>query len=64
MGKASGAGKVILFLQGPHGPFFYLLSRVLKTSGAEVFKVGFNQGDKAFWRDETSYLPYFGTPED
>lgn len=64
MGKASGAGKVYLFLQGPHGPFFHQLSRVLKTAGAEVLKVGFNRGDQAFWKDRSSYVPYFGKPED
>jgi len=63
MGKASGEGKVFLFLQGPHGPFFYQLSRVLRAAGAEVFKYGFNQGDRAFWKDEATYLPYYGTPE-
>ncbi|MCA8868463.1 MAG: capsular biosynthesis protein [Rhodobacteraceae bacterium] len=64
MGKITGAGKVFLFLQGPHGPFFHQLSRVLKTSGAEVFKVGFNQGDRAFWKDTDSYIGYFGRLED
>jgi len=60
MGKASGAGKVFLFLQGPHGPFFYQLSRVLLAAGAEVYKIGFNQGDRAFWKEDATFLPYFG----
>lgn len=64
MGKASGAGKVIVFLQGPHGPFFYQLSRVLRTAGAEVFKIGFNQGDRAFWAEDATYLPFTGPLED
>lgn len=64
MGKETGAGKVFLFLQGPHGPFFYQLSRVLRQAGAEVFKFGFNQGDRAFWRDDDTYLPYVGKLED
>ncbi|NOX73537.1 MAG: capsular biosynthesis protein [Alphaproteobacteria bacterium] len=63
MGKASGEGKVFVFLQGPHGPFFFQLSRVLRSSGAEVFKIGFNQGDRAFWREDDTYLPYTGKPE-
>jgi len=58
MGSAPGADKVFLFLQGPHGPFFYQLSKVLRTAGAKVLKVGFNAGDKAFWRDATSYIPF------
>lgn len=64
MGKASGKGKVFLFLQGPHGPFFYQLSRILTVSGAKVFKVGFNQGDKYFWHNDKTYLPYFGKLDD
>jgi len=58
MAKASGAGKVFLFLQGPHGPFFYQLSKVLALAGAQVFKVGFNRGDQAFWWDRHSYIPF------
>ncbi len=60
MAKASGEAKTFAFLQGPHGPFFYQLARVLRSSGAEVFKVGFNRGDQAFWREASTYLPYFG----
>ena len=63
MGKTPGQGKVFAFLQGPHGPFFYQLSKILGAAGAEVFKIGFNQGDKAFWRDDETYLPYFGTQQ-
>ncbi len=63
MGKASGKGKVFVFLQGPHGPFFYQLSRILKISGAEVLKIGFNRGDQAFWREAASYVPYYGKLE-
>ncbi len=64
MGKAPGQGKVFVFLQGPHGPFFHKLARILHAAGAEVFKIGFNQGDKAFWRDEETYLPFYGKQED
>ncbi len=64
MGKASGEGKTFAFLQGPHGPFFYQLARILRSSGAEVFKVGFNQGDCAFWKESATYLPYLGRCED
>ncbi len=60
MDNAPGAGKVFLFLQGPHGPFFYQLAKILRISGAEVLKVGFNRGDQAFWRDASTYLPYYG----
>ena len=59
----TGKGRVFLFLQGPHGPFFYQLSRVLQSAGARVLKVGFNQGDRAFWRDGATYRPYLDLPE-
>ena len=38
-----------LFLQGPHGPWFHRLGRMLRAAGAEVWRVGFNLGDRAFW---------------
>ena len=38
-----------LFLQGPHGPWFHRLARLLRTAGAEVWRVGFNLGDRVFW---------------
>jgi capsular polysaccharide export protein len=64
MGKASGSGKVFLFLQGPHGPFFAQLASVLQKAGAKTLKIGFNQGDCAFWKDKSTYQPYLGTVED
>lgn len=39
-----------LFLQGPHGPFFYGLAARLRMAGAECWRVGVNAGDAAFWR--------------
>lgn len=56
--------RVFLFLQGPHGPFFYQLACLLQTTGAEVWRVGFNAGDRAFWWQRRNFLPYRGTPED
>ncbi|MGR3760159.1 capsule biosynthesis protein [Roseobacteraceae bacterium NS-SX3] len=53
-----------LFLQGPHGPFFGALGAMLRAAGCEVWRVGFNAGDSAFWRHRASYIPYRGTPED
>ena len=64
MSTESGARHVFLFLQGPHGPFFARLGRMLRRAGAEVWRVGFNAGDSAFWPDRASYLPYRGAPED
>lgn len=52
-----------LFLQGPHGPFFRRLARMLREAGAEASRVGFNAGDRAFWWGAPGYIPYRGTPE-
>jgi capsular polysaccharide export protein len=52
-----------LFLQGPHGPFFWRLGKMLRAAGAEVWRVGFNAGDRAFWFHPRSYIPYTGPIE-
>ncbi|MDF1873569.1 capsular biosynthesis protein [Vannielia sp.] len=52
-----------LFLQGPHGPFFYRLGKMLRAAGAQVWRVGFNKGDEALWFHKRSYIPYRGTLE-
>ncbi|ETX27363.1 capsule biosynthesis protein [Roseivivax isoporae] len=64
MGKATGERRVFLFLQGPHGPFFNRLGAMLRKTGAEVWRVGFNAGDRAFWFHPQSYIPYHGPAED
>ena len=46
---AQGSGRTILMLQGPHGPFFRELARVLQAAGAEVRRVCFNVSDEAEW---------------
>ncbi|MEM9798375.1 MAG: capsule biosynthesis protein CapA [Pseudomonadota bacterium] len=53
-----------LFLQGPHGPFFAGLARLLRAAGGQVWRVGVNGGDRAFWPDKDSYIPFDGTIED
>ncbi len=55
--------RVFLFLQGPHGPFFSGLARMLRSTGAEVWRVGFNAGDQVFWFDKSSYIPFRDAPE-
>ncbi|MCB6178733.1 capsular biosynthesis protein [Rhodobacter sp. Har01] len=62
--RLSGQGKSFLLLQGPHGPFFHRLGRQLRATGAQVWRVGFNRGDRAFWPDSASYIPFRGRPED
>ena len=56
--------RVFLFLQGPHGPFFHKLGVMLRRAGAEVWRVGFNAGDRAFWFHPRSYIPFRGTLAD
>ena len=51
-----------LFLQGPHGPFFKRLGAMLRKTGAEVWRVGFNAGDAAFWGDAPGYIPFQADP--
>ncbi|WP_296418425.1 capsule biosynthesis protein [Pseudooctadecabacter sp.] len=58
------ATPAFLFLQGPHGPFFHRLGKMLRRAGADVWRVGFNAGDRAFWFGAKGYIPYRGTPED
>jgi len=53
-----GSGRVFLFLQGPHGPFFGRLARMLGAAGAEVWRVGFNAGDRVFWSRPARYIPF------
>ena len=61
--QLSGANRRFLFLQGPHGPYFHRLGRMLTAAGARVWRVGFNRGDRAFWPSE-NYIPYKGTLAD
>ena len=50
--------RVFMFLQGPHGPFFSLLAKMLVTAGAQVWPVGFNAGDQVFWQQADQYIVY------
>ena len=56
-GAPTGKGRVFLFLQGPHGPFFGGLGRMLRRAGATTWRVGFNRGDQVFWPEAESYIP-------
>jgi capsular polysaccharide export protein len=64
MAAITGKNRVFLFLQGPHGPFFHQLGKMLRLAGANVWRVGFNAGDRAFWRDANTYLPFYGRHDD
>ena len=52
--------RTFLFLQGPHGPFFRQLAKMLRKTGADVWRVGFNAGDQAFWWPAPGYIPFRG----
>ncbi|MCV3272620.1 capsule biosynthesis protein [Roseobacter sinensis] len=56
--------RVFLFLQGPHGPFFFQLGQKLAKTGATVWRIGFNMGDSAFWPQRRSYVPFRADPAD
>ena len=54
----SGQNRTFLFLQGPHGPFFNRLAKMLRAAGADVWRVAFNAGDAFFRRDKRSLIPF------
>ncbi len=58
LSDSPASARVFLFLQGPHGPFFNALGQMLRKAGCTVWRVGFNAGDRAFWRHRASYVPY------
>ncbi|MEM9755136.1 MAG: capsule biosynthesis protein CapA [Pseudomonadota bacterium] len=53
-------GRCFVFLQGPHGPFFGALARVLARAGHATLRVGFNAGDRLFWPASLPYHGYLG----
>mgnify|MGYP000674915546 CR=1 FL=1 len=53
-----------LFLQGPHGPFFDGLGKMLVQAGCSVWRIGFNAGDQFFWRQRQQYIPFTAPPQD
>lgn len=62
--RLTGENRCFLFLQGPHGPFFHQLGRMLRQAGADVWRVGFNAGDRAFWFSPKTYIPFTGRADD
>lgn len=62
--KTPAEARVFLMLQGPHGPFFWSLGKMLRAAGATVWRVGFNAGDRAFWFSTKSFLPYTQPADD
>jgi capsular polysaccharide export protein len=58
-----GPERRFLFLQGPHGPWFFQLAQMLRRAGCQIWRVGFNAGDEAFWRDHATYIAFRAQPE-
>jgi len=56
------AGKHVLLLQGPLGPFFRHVARDLEENGARVSKINFNGGDWLFYPRRS--VPFRGRMED
>jgi len=63
LNRSSGDDRRFLFLQGPHGPFFRELGTMLCNAGAQVWRVGFNRGDQAYW-GKTGYIPFTGDQDE
>ncbi len=53
-----------VFLQGPHGPFFGELAVALQQEGAQVSRIGFNQGDRYEWPEAFPYEAFNQPLED
>ncbi|MEE3070802.1 MAG: capsule biosynthesis protein CapA [Pseudomonadota bacterium] len=58
MSRSPAPQRHFLFLQGPHGPFFNRLARMLQHAGVQTSRIGFNAGDAFFWPDRESYIPF------
>ena len=56
MTRVLASERRFLFLQGPHGPFFFRLAEALRAEGASVLKIGTTRGDRLYWRDSATYL--------
>jgi capsular polysaccharide export protein len=61
--KTTGQQRSFVFLQGPHGMFFSQLGKMIAASGAAIWRVGFNRGDRAFWPTQT-FIAYQGPQAD
>lgn len=58
--RTVGSQRVVLMLQGPHGPFFDRLGDQLRARGARVWRCAFNAGDAFFWSDKAHLLHVTG----
>ncbi|OSQ47011.1 capsule biosynthesis protein [Marivita geojedonensis] len=60
----TNSGRVFLFLQGPHGPFFSELAQHMQQTGARCWRVVFNAGDGSRWQDRNTLLVFHDRIED
>ena len=58
MNKNLKNDRVFLFLQGPHGPFFCQLAKMLELAKCTCWRVSFNSADKAFWRPRNRFISF------
>ncbi|MBY8977721.1 capsule biosynthesis protein CapA [Rhodobacteraceae bacterium NNCM2] len=49
MQQQATTGRVFLFLQGPHGPFFRRLAEAVEARGARVRRIILNRAEEAEW---------------
>lgn len=63
MNNLGNTNRCFVFLQGPHGPFFAQLAKMLRRTGARTIRVGFNKGDQVFWSPHSDYIGFHGRPE-
>lgn len=52
--------RTFLFLQGPHGPYFFNLAEALRARGHQALRININGGDKVDWPGEGA-TDYRGT---
>lgn len=52
--------RTFLFLQGPHGPYFFTLAGALRQKGHKALRINLNGGDKVDWPGEGA-TDYRGT---
>jgi capsular polysaccharide export protein len=62
--RPATTARIFLLLQGPHGPFFDRLAALLRETGAEVWRCGFNAGDEHFWSDPARFIRHEGSVAD
>jgi len=50
--------RMFLFPQGPPWTFFFTAGMSLESYGHATNQISFNQGDKIFWANKRSFIPF------